>query len=204
MEVLVGSCEPVKFTIHKPLLVESADFFRAAFEGGFKEAGEGKLSLPDDSSDVFQRFQLWLYSGSPMNPDEDLKEIGWDIFIRLYVFAEKYDLVDLQNITIDFFMARQRILREIPTGMAPVNLIYENTSERSPLRRILVDKTAQLADLSQHFKDDIFIFETRDDFKSDVLGALYLLAHKGAKKHDWDRLGCTYHIHPPISPESGS
>jgi hypothetical protein len=72
-----------------------SDFFRAAFEGSFKEATEGKVELSDVTVDTFEAFQVWLYSQSLRNiedPQDSSTHSALPDFAtlaRLWVFGDK-------------------------------------------------------------------------------------------------------------------
>jgi len=53
--------EKQPFPIHKELLVYQSKHFRAAFEGGFKEAEDKIVTLTDVHEDDFRMFFHWLY-----------------------------------------------------------------------------------------------------------------------------------------------
>ncbi|KAI5257060.1 hypothetical protein E4T42_01325 [Aureobasidium subglaciale] len=57
----VGPNEQV-FSIHKDLLSFYSDYFRGAFENGFKEAVEGKMSLLDEDPETFYIFNTFVYT----------------------------------------------------------------------------------------------------------------------------------------------
>lgn len=69
VQVIVDSGQE-KFILHKDLLCFYSDFFRAAFNGSFKEATEGKVELPDVEVEIFEAFQVWLYSRTLYNTDD--------------------------------------------------------------------------------------------------------------------------------------
>lgn len=48
--------------LHENLLSATSDFFRAAFNSGFKESLEDRLSLPEDDPHAFELFVRWLYA----------------------------------------------------------------------------------------------------------------------------------------------
>ncbi|KAI5212219.1 hypothetical protein E4T42_01327 [Aureobasidium subglaciale] len=54
--IVVGP-EKEPYTLHKELLCFYSDFFRAAFQGSFKEATEGRIELLDVQVDTFESFQ---------------------------------------------------------------------------------------------------------------------------------------------------
>lgn len=48
--------------LHENLLSATSDFFRAAFNSGFKESLEDRLLLPEDDPHAFELFVRWLYA----------------------------------------------------------------------------------------------------------------------------------------------
>ena len=138
VEIAVGP-EKVLFNIHKGLLCRNSSYFRSALEGEFKESSEGKVHLPEDDPEVFQRFQLWLYTGSVIESSgEGTKAIDWMVFFRLYVFGDARGVAGLQNATIDALIDKSHKEIALPSILGP-NYIYDNTVEKSPLRRLMVD-----------------------------------------------------------------
>jgi len=140
--VLVGASKQ-PFVLHKGLLCFYSDFFRAAFEGSFKEATERKIELPDVDIDTFEAFQVWLYSQSfrGINDLADSSQApklpSFQILAHLWVFGDKYQIPVLQNGAIDALI--QKTLEEQIFGIEIVNIAYENTMAGSPLRRYAID-----------------------------------------------------------------
>ena len=61
-----------KFTLHKDLLCNRSDYFRACFDGKFHEAEKKEVRLLGDNVEAFKLFVDWLY-GAPVKeiePDE--------------------------------------------------------------------------------------------------------------------------------------
>lgn len=54
--------EKKAFIIHKDLLCFYSDYFRAAFNGSFKEAIDGKLSLPNEKAELFDIVNYFVYT----------------------------------------------------------------------------------------------------------------------------------------------
>ncbi|KAL8759125.1 MAG: hypothetical protein Q9199_001007 [Rusavskia elegans] len=88
--VLVG-LEETPFHIHKGLLCSKSEYFRAAFEGSFKEATEKKIHLEEDDPIIFQHYAVWIY-----NPEDDslggatMPKLDMNGYSRLYLLAEKF------------------------------------------------------------------------------------------------------------------
>lgn len=130
------------FTLHKKILCDVAPYFKAAFEGGFVEATDQTLELPDEDSTMFEHFELWVYTGKFLANGESEANISWESLVGLYIFGKIRGVPDLQNAAIDVLIDKQSSLNEIPTNQ--LSRIYDCTPEDSPLRRLFVDWMACL------------------------------------------------------------
>ncbi|QDS76434.1 hypothetical protein FKW77_004376 [Venturia effusa] len=66
--------EKQQFQVHRDILTASSTFFKAAFDGEFREAKEKLIHLTDTAPTTFRDFLAWLYSrrlGVPELDDED-------------------------------------------------------------------------------------------------------------------------------------
>ena len=144
VQVKVGAHETL-FSIHKKILCNVAPYFEAAFYGGFMEAKDQVLSLPDEDPVMFQHFELWVYMGDFLAKGETTANITWDSLVGLYIFGEICGIPDLQNAAIDVIIDKKSSLNYIPTAHLP--RVYDNTPEDSPLRRSFVDWVACLAEM---------------------------------------------------------
>lgn len=192
MHVKVGK-DAKDFGLHKGLLCNSSQYFRAAFEGSFKEAEEQVLLLPEDDVEVFQLFQFWLYYRKLLDTGESVADLSRSLLIGLYLFAETRCISQLQDLTIDALIRKIDVGKKIPTGAIP--RIYENTTETSPLRRFIVDISARIGDL----RDGIwFNRETEirysETFLIDLVRALYDEKLKRSPQ-DFSKFRCNYHVH---------
>jgi hypothetical protein len=144
--LIVGSTKE-HYSLHNDLLCFYSDFFRAAFNGSFKEATERKIELPDVETDVFEAFQVWLYTRVLPEADTESKYIhpGWSLLIKLWIFGDKYQIPLLQNVAIDAMLDKVEKDKEVPTGM--INYAYENTFLNSPLRKAVTDVMAYRASM---------------------------------------------------------
>ncbi|KAG9831930.1 hypothetical protein KCU98_g13032, partial [Aureobasidium melanogenum] len=132
-----------KYTLHKGLLCIYSDFFRAAFEGSFKEAHENKIELPDVLVDVFEAFQVWLYSRSLRDPEDHGDSstrpqlLTHRTLAYLWVFGDKYQIPLLQNDSIDALL--EKMDQENLFSTIVVDIAYQSTMQGSPLRRFAID-----------------------------------------------------------------
>ena len=198
MVVEVG-LEKQAFSIHKDLLCFYSDYFRGAFDSGFKEAVEGKLSLPTEDPAVFDIFNGFIYTRQLRDAtDVQGPDLSFTTLVALWIFGDKYIVPALQNKAIDAFKERSDKLKCIPWH-SHLRTIYDNTLHGSPLRRIMTDMMAYETTVSSKSRDKIMevyplealvdlAFTLSDKSKEDVgLPA----AKKARCVHEWLRIVTT-------------
>lgn len=136
--LLVGK-KKTAFHVHVDLLCESSSFFKAAFTSPWKENTERKMKLADDDAATFELFVQWLYTQQYEITTEKKQGIARMLEpVRLYVLAEKYDIVKLKN-----KICRKLYEGRTVHGFGPckntVECAYDNLPQSSPMRRMLVD-----------------------------------------------------------------
>lgn len=191
MQVKVGKGARV-FAIHRGLLCDRSAYFRAAFEGGFKEAEEQIMALPEEDVEVFELFQFWLYSDRLLDTDESVADLSASLLIGLYLFAEARCIPQLQNMSIDALILNITVTEKFPAR--DLHRIYDNTAETSPLRRVLVDIGARVGNLrgSWFHKEEDNLYNNA--FLIDLVLALYDEKLKKSPE-DFSQLRCNYHVH---------
>lgn len=148
MAVYVGY-DKRPFQIHKQLLCSKSTYFKAAFEGSFKEASEKKLHLLDEDPDIFQFYAIWIYNPNLEICGNNGEEMDINVCCRLYILADKLGSQDLQNTVMD-------VMHKNITGSftdlksETVNFVYNNTLPGSVLRDILVHALAWEMTAEQH------------------------------------------------------
>lgn len=136
---------------------------------------------------------------SPLVENENIKDVDWDLLIELSIFADKYDLPDLQNATIDIIIAKEETEHTIPTNL--LGLIYNNTVETSPLRRFFVVWCAHRGEMKPWIQE-IKNMHSEDDnippyqFMLDLALELFAITSHEATTYNWENLGCQFHTHP--------
>ena len=149
MTVLVGS-DKKSFHIHKALLSSKSTYFRAAFEGSFKEAEEKTLHLVDEDPDYFACYTLWIYNQPLENITSDIeRKPSLDDYCHLFVLADKLGSEPLQNLVMDII--HEYASDDGQSGLDPrtVNFVWASTMPGSQLRAILIDFLAWQQDLDK-------------------------------------------------------
>ena len=129
--------------VHRDLLCKASPVFEAAFmtSSSFVEGTTQKMDLENSEVSIHTlgRFAQWLYTG-----DYQLSEANGLAGVReqylgladLFVFAEKYVIVDLKNNIIEKLWDFLNVQRKSP-GFDVIRRIYDNTPSSSPCRRLL-------------------------------------------------------------------
>ena len=160
--VLVGT-EEVKFTVHQGPIEKVSGFFKAAFEGRFKEHTDGIIKLPTFKSETFNQFLGYAYSkqleisrlyainrgpddyNAQLVPLPPLKqEDKWMEMSELYVLSDYLEALVLKNDIIhDLFGQIMRYRNaNVASNITPkvINNIYANTVRGSGVRKLVVSQ----------------------------------------------------------------
>ncbi|KAK4901535.1 hypothetical protein LTR27_001307 [Elasticomyces elasticus] len=135
VRVLVGP-KKQEFVVHKDVIIPRSGFFKAAVSSRWSAGGDGKsVKLGDEDPLVFAKYLECLYTSTVHMDDavSDQREA-----IELYVLADKLGDLKSANIIIDRIMAWIDQTEIIP-GVSCVAYALANSTEKSQLRRLLVD-----------------------------------------------------------------
>ena len=153
MVLLVVGREKIEISVHENVLFEASPVFKTAFTSGFRESSERSIYLPDDSVTLMDTLVQSLYAPeSRLNRRYTIMDL-----IHLYVLADKYDIVKVKNricqhllVRLDcgpLFSAGGKEYTGCPQKSA-VKFVYENTTSKTPMRRLLVDWFVWAVDLA--------------------------------------------------------
>ena len=142
--IFVGSAKE-ESVIHKDVLCEISSYFKAAFNGKFKEGEEGNISLLEEDPEIFELFQLWVYKGTFLLAGQEIQDLASTSLVDLYIFAEARDIPTLQNSVVNALIELEVTDGQIPTDV--LSRVYANTRITSPLRKLIVGMAASLGDL---------------------------------------------------------
>lgn len=133
---------PVKYKVHKATLCAASSYFRAAFDGKFKEAGEGCIKLVDESPEILdivlksiyaERFDYEWRTADPFARNL--------LLLELYTVFDKYDLPALAAMVFDAVKESYELSNTGPS-YRDITLVYQNTPESSSLRSYIVHRAA--------------------------------------------------------------
>ena len=165
--------------IHRDVLCKASPVFEAAFnaKGSFLEAETQKMDL--DSSEVsintLERFVQWLYADDyELSDPIGTTELGKQYMelTDLFVFAEKYFVVDLKNNIIKKLWDLRKVRRAC-LGSDAIRRIYDNTPKSSPFRRLLAAEYTWYASLNWYDEPDAHeVLCCNTDFAADVAIAM--------------------------------
>jgi hypothetical protein len=139
------------FFVHKDLLTYHSTFFAAALNGGFKEAGDRAVTLPESDPWTFETFVHWLYHQAlpaannvpPEFMEQWRQDDGqgateeWNL-IRLHCFSDRCGVPQLKLLTPNALfinLVKPEVLLSAPSH---VEYAYNNVPEGCALLRFLV------------------------------------------------------------------
>ena len=129
------------FHVHQELLFGSSPVFQAAFSGAYQESDEGCMALPEEDPETVERLMHWLYFRSlgliKAVCSKTSNERFWQL-ARLSTLADKFNVEHLKNSIIDESFAMRKNSNVVPPTLLVIAYIYENTTETSSLRKLMV------------------------------------------------------------------
>ena len=175
--------------MHKKLLCDTCGFFRAALGGRFLEAQNQAIDMPEDDPGVFCYFQYWAYTG--VIEDQPRYQTPWRTVAGIYAFAEARCIPGLQNSAMDLLIRKHEVVNQAPIN--EYRYIYENTAEKSPVRRFLAEWAAHKGYLAKGWFVDRTIFPI--DFTINLSLALYERIETGTSSTlDFWEIRSRYHV----------
>ena len=178
INLIIGS-EGEIISVHPDVLTKSSKFFEAALKKEWTR--DSTIKLPDEDFDTVNNYIQWLYSGSVFCTTGDRsRRIEHEYLVKLYVLGEGLLDARFQNRVIDAIVSLygERVKNEyIVPGAKAIAIIYENTPQTSPARKMMVDiwynsgtrtwitcvKVTQMLKVPHEFLEDLTVafFERR-------------------------------------------
>lgn len=123
VEIIVGPNEVV-FTLPKDLLGYYSPYFKACFNGSFKEGKEGVLRLPDENPEHFKILAEYIRSGDTQYHFQESNHTlqqKYGLCMDYIIFTDKYDISE----------AASAISSELDNCIGRANSIYKCVAEDS-------------------------------------------------------------------------
>ena len=147
--------EQRKFMVHHDLLCVHSQYFRAALQGGFKEAETKAFQFDDVDPEVASWLIHWVYyQRITPNPPSDLP-LASRLF-RLWVLADRFIMPALQKHVLKELHRKikmdwdDRSTLTLEWSSADhVEWVWENTPNNSPLRALLLEAFLIIANLEE-------------------------------------------------------
>ncbi|KAI4925742.1 uncharacterized protein J4E92_006478 [Alternaria infectoria] len=136
--VKVGNWDPYcEFHVYEGLLSHYSSYFKAAMKdcwGGLKT-----VELKDDNPEVFNAFFRWIHTGKLYFALDASGKIplSTELICEIYVFGDARGAPELCNAAIDLLI--QQMHHEWSFPNHDLAYVYENTLQRSALRKVLLD-----------------------------------------------------------------
>jgi len=137
---LVGP-DKKRFCLPKKLACYCSPYFKAAFDGAFKEGETQELELPEDSIENFQTLQEFIVEGK-VSDSLSLKKARKHVVQRcigFLAYADKYMLGDVEDLLFDplkkALVARSQ---EVFCGKF-IKDVFEGTKKGSQLRVLITE-----------------------------------------------------------------
>jgi hypothetical protein len=130
--LIVGK-EKKAYILHKNLLCLYSDYFRAAFNGQFKETTERKLELPDVETSLFDEFQVWLYTRELQGPPG----LQFRFLTDMWILGDQHQIPLLQNQAMDKIFAKRAENNCFAISVVPE--VFAKTAAGSPLRKAVIE-----------------------------------------------------------------
>lgn len=211
VKLVVGSDDEAKtFPVHRKRLCQKVPYFEAMFNGPYIEGQTQSAKMPEDDPIAFQSMLAWVYldtiehftaKSTKGGPILDMTH-----YITLYALAEKYNITELADMTMDY-MLRESVMPNCFPRPDQIKICYELTHAESKLR-VFVSRC--FAYLTLTLKDDhakgLWNKDKLYDLMVEVpdLGkdALLLLRHQAGKTIPDPRIAppCDYHQHAAEDP----
>lgn len=151
--IKLEGCEAI-FHVPKAKLCDASKYFRAALDGGFKEASKNVLKLPGCDQKTFQLFLYWIFHDNiPVDlgyfQSADVEE--GEVYsaelqvslVRLWCFADLVLMPDLQNATMRYLMDHMSTTCVKVEAVKAVTLIASPDSQL--YKMIMDDLTSDIA-----------------------------------------------------------
>jgi hypothetical protein len=207
VKVYVGEIKKLWY-IHEDILCERSEYFKKAFQGGFKEGQQKEIHLTELDPKAFGQFVDWVY-GAPLqatvptigrgkSPSAAEFEQAF-LFCKIYAAAQYLCMENLQNDAMDMYSSYIQSIEASfninwYVASAHIEYIYNNTNRPSPMHDFmarLVAKAILRASMTGQWDS---VMEQCPAIAIDVVLKIQKLQKRG-ENDAFDEPRCTFHVH---------
>lgn len=127
-----------RYHVHKDLLCDRSEYFRAMFQGGYQETQTKEVFLVDEDASAMELFVTWIY-GTTLRGPADSNESS--AYLGLLVLSMKFLIEQLHNECVDLIRAYFRDGCK-PVWAKHVKYVYDNLNDQK-LRHFLIRRVAK-------------------------------------------------------------
>ncbi|KAK5170383.1 uncharacterized protein LTR77_004970 [Saxophila tyrrhenica] len=193
--VIVGAPEQEQiFNVHTDLLIKHSNFFRAALSNDWKESRSRRVELRDVEPEHFEVFKDFLYTGFVYcSKAGDSTDPPHPRLACCWVLGERVLCTAFKDAASDAFLDKYAFHNKTP--LRAQFDIYPNSTERSCIRRLLVDFAAHTWHVDFFRREELA--EDNAAFIVDVAIRLVEIRNRseGKKNLQWIVDRCEYHEH---------
>lgn len=162
------------------LLCHVSTFFRAALKDEFEDVKDKRVMLKEENPSAFKLFVLWLYKGCLF--DEMYASELHEFTVQAWILGDKLGAPAFQNCLIQELLANGY---EMFYDAKVVRYIFDNTTKRSPLRKLTVDLIVYSYEDIDQEEAWRSLYLSGGDVMVDLMKALQK-SWTALKEHSWD------------------
>jgi hypothetical protein len=212
IQLVVGKGEKQRwYAVWRGMLVDNIAFFDRCLSIGMAEAETGVVHLPDDDPQSWYELLHFMENGTMsfhidailktnagngalFADDEEAAKL--ELTLQVYLLAEKRGFEKLQNFCIDRI---RYSLQHLSLGTQLMLLIFENTPDDDPMRKVLVRNLSQyiwqqgwptFKQKHKHTWDNVFL--RHPSWMEQLMQATY---EDVRKTRVWNANRCELHVH---------
>lgn len=198
-----------RYSVHKKLVCQASDFFRAACTGEWKESKERLVKLPEIEPATFAVYICWIYTGeidvATQTVDDQVQSIKYEramtndvyrgLLARLtcsFALGDMLQDVTFKNAIIDELVALYTGGRKTPPP-SDAHALWKAVPQESGFTRVFVDIVAVGCNVASFNKDAVDYPEgfVQEIAKAGMRDRDMILFDRGPLK----RPRCFYHDH---------
>lgn len=164
------------------------------------ESRTGTVTLKEDDPAIFEIYLQWLYTGKILVSTQNRggpEYLAWDMLAKAYFLGDRFRDGNFVDAIMDTIIAESNTVvnqcKYYPIGHVTA-MVYENTVENSPLRRLIIDQHVHHG--AADWISESANYDMNKEFLVDLVKALFDNRPKPLfEAPDQGINTCSYHAH---------